>query len=336
MNMWLDLSFLWQADIEWQWVWAFGLLPLPWLVRIWFKPTGAVSGGALIVPFWDRLNALDSGAVAKRSKGHWLKGLWLWMVWCLLVIACARPVSIGEAVALPREGRSLMLAVDISKSMLRKDMQLEGRRVARITAVKAVLKTFLEQRTGDKIGLVLFGSQAFLQSPLTFDVDTLQTFIDETHVGLAGDQTAIGDGLGLVVKQLEKSQGEKVLILLSDGDNTAGSVKPEKAAAFAEKESIKVYTIAFGRDFFGRAIHSKTLNAIADITQGQSFSANNTKDLTAIYQVIDQLEKIDEDQDFYRPRTEEYFRLMRVALGLFVLGWLMLGLLRLVRRLANG
>jgi Ca-activated chloride channel family protein len=180
---------------------------------------------------------------------------------------------------------------------------------------------FINRRAGDRLGLILFGTQAYLQTPLTFDRKTVMTLLDESAIGLAGDNTAIGDAIGLAVKRLKNQQvNSRVLILLTDGANTAGEVSPLKAAELAAENQLKIYTIGIGADemlvrsFFGaqkvnpsQDLDEKTLTAIAEKTGGVYFRARNTDELNKIYQLLDQLEPVEKDKQYFRPRSELYY-----------------------------
>ena len=303
---------------HWEWAWAAWLLPLPVLMLLFRN--SKQQAGALQVPFWEQLQSSGTGRAVVLSS-RWIRWLWLWVLWALIVLALMRPISIDNPIELPREGRSLLLAVDISGSMKKRDMSVNGKRVDRLSAVKHVLKDFLQRRQGDKVGLLLFGSQAFVQAPLTFDIKTLERFLDETVVGLAGEKTAIGDAIGLAIKQVDKIEaGDRVLILLTDGNNTAGEVSPEQSALYAQQEGLKIYTIAFGRDRRGRVFQPALLKQIAVQTGGQNFVAAQTQQLEAIYDQIDKLEPIDDEQAFFRPRVERYFEIVQWAIWWAILG----------------
>jgi len=182
------------------------------------------------------------------------------------------------------------------------------------------------------VGLILFGTQAYLQTPLTFDRKTVITLLNESAIGLAGDNTAIGDAIGLAVKRLKNQPANsRVLILLTDGANTAGEVSPIKAAELAAENQLKIYTIGIGADemqvrsFFGsrtvnpsRDLDEKTLTAIADTTGGRYFRARNTEELDKIYQLLDELEPVEKDKQYYRPRSELYPWPLGLALALSV------------------
>ncbi|MCG8325261.1 MAG: VWA domain-containing protein, partial [Thiotrichales bacterium] len=215
----------------------------------------------------------------------------------------------------------LMLAVDLSESMQQDDFIIRGQRVDRLTATKWVAGDFIERRVGDRIGLILFGERAYLQAPLTFDRETVRTLLYESAIGLAGGKTAIGDGIGLAVKRLrEQTDTDRVLVLLTDGANTAGNVFPKEAAERAAGEGLKIYTIGIGADeslvqsLFGtrrynpsRDLDEATLKAIAEVTGGHYFRARDTAELEQIYSILDQLEPVEQDVQRFRPRTSLYY-----------------------------
>jgi len=298
--------------------WMLLALPLPLLAWRLLPRAPAAGTGALRVPFFA---ALADGAGAARASRRWPLLLAL-PAWLLLVLAAARPQWVGEPVPLPLAGRDLMLAVDISGSMVEQDMVIGGQVVDRLMAVKAVAGDFIERREGDRVGLILFGQQAYLQAPLTFDRDTVRKLLFESAVGLAGRETAIGDAIGLAVKRLRKGPGEpadtdRVLILLTDGANTAGSIAPMKAAELAADAGIRVYTIGVGADpriglggfslRLGRSpLDERTLSAIAETTGGRYFRARDIEELQGIYATLDELEPVESDKRVYRPVDELY------------------------------
>jgi Ca-activated chloride channel family protein len=197
--------------------------------------------------------------------------------------------------------------------MTEEDMLIGGQLVDRLTAVKAVAGDFIERRTGDRVGLILFGQQAYLQTPLTFDRETVRTLLFEAAVGLAGRETAIGDAIGLAIKRLDETRaGERVLVLLTDGANTAGSIAPMKAAELAEQAGLRIHTIGVGADprsAFGltlgrNPLDEGTLQAIADLTGGRYFRAHDVNELQAIYGMLDELEPVQSDERTYRPVDE--------------------------------
>lgn len=300
------------------WPYVFLALPLPWVMRKILPAVNHVEQAALIVPF---LEDFEGGEVRPQLQGYrW--PLWLALLaWCLLLLAAARPQWLGDPIEQAVSGRDLMLAVDLSGSMEEQDFVINDQRVDRLTATKIVASDFIQRRVGDRIGLILFGTRAYLQTPLTFDRETVLTLLGESAIGLAGENTAIGDAIGLAVKRLrQQSSDSRVLILLTDGANTAGEVSPLKAAELAAEEQLKIYTIGIGADemlvrsFFGTRkvnpsidLDEKTLTAIAEKTGGRYFRAKNTQELNQIYHILDAIEPIEKDQQYFRPKTELYF-----------------------------
>lgn len=302
---------------EFLWWWLFILLPLPLIVRWWLKPVEREAGLALRVPFLDDFQQ-QGGVLLSRSWQGMLALVLATLAWLMLVTAAARPVWIGEAMTLPVAGRDLMMAVDLSGSMQEQDFILNGQVVDRLIATKAVAGEFVRKRVGDRIGLVLFGDQAYLQAPLTFDRETVLQLLKESVIGLAGERTAIGDAIGLALKRLQNSpEKNRVLILMTDGANTAGSVSPLEAADMAAAAGLKIYTVGIGsesdemRDMFGfqllnpnADLDEKTLKSIAEKTGGQYFRARDTEEFQRIYAELDRLEPVEKATEHWRPQQE--------------------------------
>jgi Ca-activated chloride channel family protein len=304
------------------WPWLLLALPLPWVVR-WLLPPARQAGAALKVPYGARLDAIATQAGHAHARGV---GVLAWVAWGLLCMAAARPQQLGELVRPPQAGRDLMLAVDLSGSMSDEDMQLGGGLVDRLTAAKAVLADFLDRRSGDRVGLIVFGQKAYALTPMTLDLDTVREQLDDSVVGLAGRETAIGDAIGLAVKRLkpktaaQPSSKQNVLILLTDGVNTAGMLDPLKAAELARDNGVRIHAIAFGGEggglsVFGIPLHlpgggedidETTLKRIADLTGGKEFRARDTEQLAGIYAEIDRLEPVKRPGQSVRPRIERY------------------------------
>ncbi len=306
--------------IHFDWPWIFFAAPLPLLLRFLIPPADAVKEAALRVPSLVAF-ALDGAAQSgKDVLRRWLM-LPALLAWLLLLSAAARPAWLGPPVDLPVSGRDLMLAVDISGSMQIEDMAKGGKRMSRLDAVKQVAGDFIDRRIGDRIGLILFGSQAYVQTPLTFDRKTVQDMLQESAIGLAGEQTAIGDAIGLAIKRLlQNPQGDKVLILLTDGASNAGEVQPLKAAELAAREGLTIYTIGIGADemvvnspFGGQRVNpsadldEKTLGAIARATGGRYFRARDGKQLERIYSMLDALQPVVQDKQTFRPRHALFY-----------------------------
>mgnify|MGYP001827940759 FL=1 len=323
--------------IEWLWPVVLLLAPLPWLVRR-LAPTAKSRQPALRAPFYQEWTELSErqGATGNGGANWSLAGLWV--MWLLLLIALARPVWVGEPIELPKSGRDLMLAVDISGSMRVEDMKLGQVTARRIDAVRQLGADFIGRRTGDRLGLILFGSNAYLQSPLSFDTDTVRRFLLEARIGFAGQETAIGDAIGLAVKRLkERPADSRVLILLTDGRDTASTVKPLEAAQLAANMGIRIYTIGIGADemtlpgLFGSSFGSRQVNPSAELdepmlkeiaatTGGQYFRARNPRELAAIYELLDDLEPVEQESAVYRPRQSlGYLPLLVAILVSFVL-----------------
>ncbi len=278
------------------------MLPLPWLVRRILPLAPPSAGGTLYVPFVNAFSEHDQATVRRvwRNSLLWWCALFCWV---LLVLAASRPQWLGETVVLPESGRNLLLAVDVSGSMEIAD--LDQGNLTRLDVVKQVAGEFIQRREGDRIGLILFGSQAYLQTPLTFDRTTVSTLLNETVIGIAGRETAIGDAIGLALKRLRGSEGDTVMILLTDGANTAGNVQPSKAAELAAQQGLRIHTIGVGgeprtvRGIFGMQAYNpaadldeETLISIADMTGGHYFRATDRRSLEQIYHQLDQLEPI--------------------------------------------
>ena len=307
--------------------WVLALLPLP-LLAWWLVPAAeSRSQAALTVP-----SPLDFEAAGWRQTSQrrpWLLVMAI-LAWCLLVLAAARPEHLGEPLSLPVSGRDLLLAVDLSGSMEERDFRLQNNWVDRLTATQAVATEFIDRRVGDRIGLILFGRQAYLQTPLTFDRDTVKVLLNEATIGLAGKETAIGDAIGLAIKTVEGTLDEKaqrVLILLTDGANTAGQVDPTRAARIAADRGLKIYTIGVGADemversLFGRRrrnpsadLDEVTLGRIAELTGGVYFRARDTSELERIYGLLDDYEPVAQDEEGFRPQRALFMWPLGVAL----------------------
>lgn len=303
-------------SVEWPWVSL--LLPLPWLLR-WLLPEQTSNQQAIRVPFYAALQNLNQGISLRKSK-QIMRMLSMTLIWLCLLSAAARPSWIGDPVALPQERRDLMLAVDISMSMREVDMQVRGGYTDRITAVKYVIGEFVQQRAGDRIGLILFGEQAYLQTPLTYDTQTVDQQLQEAQLGFAGNSTAIGDAIGMAIKKLRDRPAEsRILVLLTDGANTAGT-EPAQAAKIAAEANIRIHTVGIGAQSRGRRnqLDEKTLSLIADETGGRYFRARNPSELQEIYAQLDRLEPMPEEQTF-RPTLSLSHLPLGIALALSVL-----------------
>lgn len=323
--------------LNFQWPWVFAALPLPALIYFFMPPVNQAEA-ALRVPFFSAIGHA-SGAL-KAHKRRIARILLLSLIWILLVFASARPQWLGEPMPLQANGRDLMLAVDISGSMQTEDMRLQDQMVNRLQGIKLVLDGFIQRRPQDRLGLILFGSNAYIQAPLTFDHDTLGQFLEDAQIGFAGQETAIGDAIGLAIKRMqERPEQSRVMVLLTDGANTAGAVDPLDAAKMAASQSIKIYTLGFGADemivkgFFGNRrvnpsqdLDEDSLKAIADVTGGRYFRARNIEELVQIYQLLDQLEPSAQEGQVAHPQKALFFWPLAAALLLSLI-WAIVPLL---------
>ena len=314
------------------WPWMLLAVVLPLLVHALFAPR-SVGTAALRVPWGERVQriaAVDGATLRVRGLS------WLGMLgWALLCVAAARPQQLGPAIAPPQVGRDMMLAVDLSASMGEEDMELGGRIVDRLTAAKAVLADFLDRRVGDRVGLVVFGDRAYALTPLTLDRDSVRSQLGDSVIGLAGRATAIGDAIALSVKRLQgEKQGQRVLILLTDGVNTAGTLEPMRAAQVARDNNIRIHAIAFGGEggalsvfgfqlpMGGDEVDEAGLQRIASLTGGRFFRARDTDALAGIYAEIDRLEPVQRQGRAVRPKIERYPLPLAAALAFGLLALL--------------
>lgn len=285
----------------------------------------------LRIPFLPRIQALtitqSSLILPKR-----LRPLLAMLIWCLLITAGANPKWLGEPFPIIRFSRNIVLAVDISPSMEIPDLERNGRTLNRLQTIKEVAADFIDKRQGDKLGLILFGSKAYLQTPLTLDRKTVRTMLDDATIGLAGGRTAIGDAIGLAVKKLKNENiKSRVLILLTDGANNSGSLDPIEAAEVAKNNQIKIYTVGIGatemfvQGLFGPQsvnpsadLDEDMLKKISTMTQGQYFRAQDEKTLENILEAINQLEPISANGNRFRPITALFYWPLAFALMLIV------------------
>ena len=311
---------------EFAWPWFVVLLPLPWLLRRWLRP--AAPGQALHLP--------QPGVQLTTVADARVRGIALWLLvlaWLCLLAAAARPQWIGPPQAQQRSGRALMLAVDLSGSMRTDDMQLAGQSVSRFGAVEAIAGDFINRRSGDEMGLILFGSQAFLVTPLTYDLSAVRAQLQGAAVGLAGTETAIGDAIAVAVKRLSAlPEQARVLVLLTDGVNNAGSIAPREAARAAKAAGVRIYTIGIGATqmrvpgFFGSQLVNPSadldadmLTSIATQTGGRFFRATDSGQLADAYRAIDALEPMPQHGPTLRPRHELFRWPLLAAIALLLM-----------------
>lgn len=310
--------------ITFAWPWLLLLLPIPLLIYWLPKKDNNRSSAALIMP-----QLVESPSVKVVNNANKKAPLaMLTLCWLLTVLALSQPQWLGDAVDIPTEGREMMIAVDLSGSMQIEDMSLNGNTVNRLDMLKVVLGHFIERRVGDRLGLILFGDDAYMQTPMTFDRKTVKQMLDESVLGLVGRKTAIGDAIALAVKRFDaKQKSNKVLLLLTDGQNTAGKVTPEQALELAVAKDITIYSIGIGADvmiqqslFGSRRVNpsseldERTLTKLAEQTGGKYFRARDSQGMSQIYQLLDQLEPAEQEQQQMRPLTALFYWPLAVAL----------------------
>jgi Ca-activated chloride channel family protein len=326
LNVWENISFLWPyAGLLW---------PLPLLLYWRYrKVQSQAQQMPIYMPTYAQLSLPARGG--QRGQSRWLRWVLLLCIWSGLVFALMRPTFYGEPIALPQEGRDLFIAVDLSGSMQTQDMLVNDQQVDRLVMVKHVLKDFIRERVGDRLGLILFADTAYLQAPLTFDRNTVQTLLDQTVLGLVGESTAIGDAIGLAAKRLaDREVTHKVLILLTDGQNTAGNISPEQALEVALAQGITIYPIGVGAErmvvnsLFGQRqvnpsadLDEALLNRLAADTGGRYFRARDTEELREIYRVLNQIEPVIDESQTIRPQRSLFFYGVAFALIVLWLWW---------------
>lgn len=311
----------------------FLLLPVPFLV--WqFAPPYATPQEGLRVPFFQELVTLTGQTPTKGAtvfQPNWLQRLLVPLCWLLLVVALAQPQWLGEPIAQVQSARDLMLLVDLSQSMEAEDFTDEqGNAIDRLEAVKLVLDDFIERRQGDRIGLILFGSKAYLQVPFTQDLETAAFLLNEAQISMAGAQTMLGDAIGFAIQTFEESQTEnRVVILLTDGNDTGSQVPPARAAEIAAQKGIVIYTVAIGDPTTEglEKLDEEALQDIADQTGGQFFRASDREGLAAIYTTLDQLEPQEFDSRSYQPK-QNLFPIPLAAFLILAMGYHLLMALR--------
>jgi Ca-activated chloride channel family protein len=310
---------------EFSHLWVFLFLPLPLLARYFLAPKKR-SFTQVWIPLAEGLQQ------QKSMKTNPLIGFFIpWLLWALLLATIAKPIWFDEPIRIQQKSRDMILSLDLSGSMEEIDMTLNDRTVDRLTLVKSIVKDFVAQREGDRLGLILFADHAYLQTPLTFDLKTVSTMVDETEIGLVGNKTAIGESIAMAIKRFVENKNEqRVLILLTDGSNTAGTISPIDAAKQAAKNNITIYTIGIGADqmirrsFFGNQrinpsadLDEKTLSEIATLTNGQYFRARSQEELIKVYDAINQLQPVDSEFLEFRPEKDLFY--WPLSLAIFIL-----------------
>lgn len=317
---------------EFAWPWMLTLLPLPILVW-WLLPPYRARQASVMVPFFDRLAAATGqtpqrGAVVLQRRR--IQMVTAALIWALVVAALARPQWVGDPVTREVSARDLMLAIDISGSMDQRDFRnSDGAMLTRLDGVKRVVADFIARRHGDRVALVLFGTRPYVQVPFTQDLQTATALLAQTEVGMAGQQTAIGDTIGLAIKTFEASKArEKRLVLLTDGNDTASRVPPEHAADIAHQNGVVIDTIGVGDPAATgeNRVDLGVLRSVAATTGGHFYRAEDGAQLQAIYADIDRLAPAKLDTLSWRPKQPLFQWPLGAAVVLSLLLWLGLSL----------
>ncbi|GAB5415211.1 MAG: VWA domain-containing protein [Congregibacter sp.] len=301
------------------------LLPVPLLIYA-LAPPYREARESLRVPYF-RLLASVSGEEPKPGasvvRRRWIQGTISWLGWLLLVAAAAQPQWVGPPVVMEKTARDLMLLLDLSGSMDTADFATDdGREQNRLEAAKSVLKDFVDNRAGDRLGLIVFGDAAYLQVPFTDDHDTWITLLDESEVAMAGQSTALGDAIGLAISLFQASETKnRVLIALTDGNDTGSRVPPVEAAAVAASEEVTIYTVAVGdpTTVGEEALDIDALVDVSELTGGRSFLATDRAALDEAYADIDRLEPAEYDRLSYRPRRDIFHYPLGAFAALYLL-----------------
>jgi len=315
--------------------WVFMLIPLPLIA--FFLPTYPSRRSALNVSFMKQLttaSGMDAQPVQAVAKASLIQKLLALMVWLCVIVALMRPQFIEAPVIIEHSQRDLLISVDLSGSMETRDFTLpDGQQVDRLEAVKTILTPFFTQRSGERMGLIFFGSAAFVQAPFTTDLKALQSLLNEAQVAMAGPKTVIGDSIAMAVKMFEERQlkennevDDRLLILLTDGNDTGSRVPPEEASELAKKNEVKVITIAVGdpKNAGEHPIDTQSLETIAQKTAGQFYYAMNGKELKNVLQEINRLTPKEVERESYNPTSDLYQWPLLTAIVLILLYGLLL------------
>ena len=325
---------------------AIWVILLPLVAYAILPVASKMYGDALRVPFLkDILKIKENVRMRNRFRLQnrsisWFKMLILMFAWMFMTAALCRPQWAGEPQRVKHEGRDILLVVDISNSMSERDFLYRNNYYSRIDAVKSVVSHFADERTDDRIGLVLFGTRAYMQVPLTYDKKSLKEVLQTATAGMAGNSTSIGDAVAVALKNLaevDNGKDNKIIILLTDGENNDGRMSFPQAIKLAQQEKVKVYTIGAGSDtqpFFGglfaipanSGLDERSLQQLAQATEGTYFRAKDVDSLIKIYDEINKMEAQEQQGRFVQEVKDLFYYPAAVA------GMLFLCLLLLIRK----
>ena len=320
--------------------WVFILILLPVFIY-WLAPAFRIKSASLQVPNLERTASLtglkpkDSALVTKKNK---LVSFLLFIIWVLILMTLSSPRLVGEPELKIKTSRNFLIVADISFSMANSDWVIEGKRATRWEAVKSVMHEFIEKRTGDRMGLIFFGSSAYVQVPFTSDLKTMELLLEEADVGMAGQMTNIGKA---VVKGIEMFDQDtiktKVMLVLTDGVDSGTEILPLDAADLAKKDSIHIYTLGIGDpENSGSDLDEQTLKEISEMTDARYFRAIDTEQLSEIYAELDKLEPIEYEEETFIPATLLYYYPLTLAIVLTLILSLMLGIVSLLKNKRDG
>jgi Ca-activated chloride channel family protein len=304
--------------------WLLALLPLPFLIY-WLLPPYKEEQDSLRITFFDYLTSAigvtpEPGAVIPKT--NWLQKILAPICWCFILLALARPQFVEPPIEKIQPGRDFMLALDISQSMETPDFHTpDGKRMRRVDAVKQVVSQFVRRRKNDRLGLIVFGQAAYPVVPFTLEHDACLKILSQTDAGMAGPQTMIGDAIGLAIKQFENSEAkQRVLILLTDGNDTGSRMPPRKAAEIAGQKGITIHVVGLGDPHATGEdkVDYAALNAIAKTTGGQVFHGENRTELENAYNTLDKITPQNFKTLSYQPKRELFMIPLAAAVVLLV------------------
>ncbi len=319
--------------------WVFLLLPLPILIY-WTLPAFRKKKSALIVPFFQRAGAISS---QHPKKNAWIsrRGLLAWicliLCWILLITAASSPQFVGQPGKKTRTVRSFLIAADISFSMAQRDWAVNGKLMTRWDAVKYLMKDFIAERKSDQIGLEMFATHAYLQAPLTTDLETINWLLDQTEVGMAGQMTSIGEAIAFGIKIFrEDTIKQRVMLLMTDGVDGGTDISPLDAAAAAQHDSVTIYTLGIGNSTSGGyAIDETLLTRIAETTGGKYFRADSQQEMQAVYTELNKLQPIVYEENTYKPVVLLYMYPLGASIILILVFSLLSGTSNLIKEIVN-
>ena len=319
--------------------WLLALLPLPLLIY-WLLPPYKEEQDSLRITFFSYISSTlgitpEPGAVILRT--NWLQKILAPICWCLMILALARPQFIEPPIQKIQPGRDLMLALDISQSMETPDFRTpDGKRMRRVDAVKQVVGQFIRKRKNDQIGLIVFGQAAYPVAPFTLDHDACLKMLSQIDAGMAGPQTMIGDAIGLAIKQFNSSEAkQRVLILLTDGNDTGSRMPPRKAAEIAAQNNITIHVVGLGDPHATGEdkVDYAALSSIAKATGGQVYHGENSIELQKAYDTLDKITPQNFKTLSYQPRRELFMYPLAAALILLTAYHILMLVISLLIRL---